>query len=891
MITYIKRGMPNWAHGLFFLQQSTGLPLYKLASAPAAPAEQKSTPFNLRGAPHAFAATGSIDKFFHQGDNPAMDGWHQHLSDGCVKFVKLPEFFKIMECLGDTEPTCADLGAMVSSAQAAFDDLVVAVTNAKQEKDFNPQMAEYFDALFSGCESARRPRFCDKSNYTFDPVVKTDYKSRPDIAGSVFGFDLDEDEWRWLLVVIAMELKLRRTQDIFAGDQVPPLTDKRKQADLTQLLHNPRRIMMATRVCASFTASVFNRWARLVYVDRSGYIVSEEFDWVADCVVFPEFLWRVYNSRSSGHVLGADETVTVPTEEDKERMLPLLYYALGKTGPLAADAVPKELLHAQGQLRDSRWLTIYAGKGKKLDRCLTVGRPIHQVSGMFCRGTRVDRVLLESDLEKVFPVVKRNQHLTVKYPILDTPATAPHFYALKDAWQQACRDPEYLFYRIIEEHMKEAHNGEAAEGLAVLAGHIELNKQRNVKGHETITARMRPDGSPEEDRAHRRTLTCHVGTRLDNLMESIELTPGDPGFKSTKEAVQVILDAIKGHRLAYAAGILQRDVSIGNVLKLGASGFLHDFDISALTERGRTLMARVDPKHMPSTLDKLKKSLTGTFAFLALGVLEARHFGHLIEHKPKHDLESFYWLLIWLLLRYTSHTAPSGKQAPYQLFDHPDYNTARSTKITWLRDQSQAYRRGDYLWPDNAPLSVLVGELTGLVKANDDGLINDRESITYDSVIGLFEKALAAPGWKEGDAIPFIPPKYVRQETPIENARTTGALDVRARVPTNPPDNPFSAPEAFQYARVRAELEPNDVYHDDFDEASSSLYRVAEEVESDADVAEVDADSDSEEARIVAAMEALRLRQAAEQAELQAQLTAARAARQAGKGKERARED
>ncbi|KAJ7497689.1 hypothetical protein FB451DRAFT_955550, partial [Mycena latifolia] len=52
----------------------------------------------------------------------------------------------------------------------------------------------------------------------------------------------------------------------------------------------------------------------------------------------------------------------------------------------------------------------------------------------------------------------------------------------------------------------------------------------------------------------------------------------------------------------------------------------------------------------------------GTYPFLAIEVLKhsrdrtAEH-----RHEVKHDLESFYYLLIWLVLRHTDHQHPDAE--------------------------------------------------------------------------------------------------------------------------------------------------------------------------------------------------------------------------------------
>ncbi|KAJ7134275.1 hypothetical protein C8R44DRAFT_770037 [Mycena epipterygia] len=57
---------------------------------------------------------------------------------------------------------------------------------------------------------------------------------------------------------------------------------------------------------------------------------------------------------------------------------------------------------------------------------------------------------------------------------------------------------------------------------------------------------------------------------------------------------------------------------------------------------------------------------SGTFPFIAIEIIENN-----TSHGPHHD-ESAYWLLMWMILRYTDHTHPSGALAKRDfLFNRP----------------------------------------------------------------------------------------------------------------------------------------------------------------------------------------------------------------------------
>ena len=108
-------------------------------------------------------------------------------------------------------------------------------------------------------------------------------------------------------------------------------------------------------------------------------------------------------------------------------------------------------------------------------------------------------------------------------------------------------------------------------------------------------------------------------------------------FESIGEYLKACRDAIKGHQSLYeAARILHRDVSQNNVIITNAKN-------------------DTDPKGMLIDLDLAKelncgpsgaRHRTGTMQFMAIDVLE----GH--THTYGHDLESFFYVFLWIIIRH-----------------------------------------------------------------------------------------------------------------------------------------------------------------------------------------------------------------------------------------------
>ncbi|KMU73473.1 hypothetical protein CISG_03608 [Coccidioides immitis RMSCC 3703] len=102
-------------------------------------------------------------------------------------------------------------------------------------------------------------------------------------------------------------------------------------------------------------------------------------------------------------------------------------------------------------------------------------------------------------------------------------------------------------------------------------------------------------------------------------------------YKSPLELLEALRDAVKAHRSLYSKGnILHRDISENNIIitdskKTGFAGMLIDMDLAKELGTGRSGA----------------RYRTGTMEFMAIEVLLN------IDHTYRHDLESFFYVLIW----------------------------------------------------------------------------------------------------------------------------------------------------------------------------------------------------------------------------------------------------
>ena len=120
-------------------------------------------------------------------------------------------------------------------------------------------------------------------------------------------------------------------------------------------------------------------------------------------------------------------------------------------------------------------------------------------------------------------------------------------------------------------------------------------------------------------------------------------------FRTVKELLESERDAIKAHQSLYVKGkILHRDISSNNIIITnpetanGFKGMLIDLDLAKVRDSGPS-----GARHQ-----------TGTMQFMAVEVLRK------VDHTYRHDLESFFYVLLWMCSRQAWSNGLGGKQKP-----------------------------------------------------------------------------------------------------------------------------------------------------------------------------------------------------------------------------------
>ena len=174
---------------------------------------------------------------------------------------------------------------------------------------------------------------------------------------------------------------------------------------------------------------------------------------------------------------------------------------------------------------------------------------------------------------------------------------------------------------------------------------------------------------------------------------------------------------------------------------------------------------------------------------MAIEILETN-----VTHDVRHDLESFFWLLLWAVLRYTTTTCDPPNQLYATVFgSHTDALSA-SAKFSFLSDNIE------WSVKDNKPLTALVRKFKDLCYLSQQRPSEPTALVvhlTYDAVLNLFDEALADPDWPQNDPVlPFKMPTHAATTATQGGSRVTGSRGggKRELESSEEDDDPMSQP-------------------------------------------------------------------------------------------------
>ncbi|TFY63347.1 hypothetical protein EVJ58_g3299 [Rhodofomes roseus] len=762
-----------------------------------------------------------------------------------------------------------------------------------KETDMYKPLCDGLEKLVKDFPKQKRLSFHNNAHeeikFPFLLCQRDQHATKPDVVASLPGRTFaprnkDDDHDRWRDISVVFEIKNVESED-------PMLyCSERNDETLVQLSKSARNILVSqSRLCA-FAVGVYGSTARIFRFDHAGAVCTRSFKYGEDNgAVLYEFLWRlVHPIREGCDIVGADPTVR--------------FASRGVTR-----ALRKADVEVTSETRKAcRWVTIDPAENQPAKKYL-VYELLFINPRLFSRATTIWKALELDD---------------------DGEPTGTHV-VIKESWRQLARDAELLHWKRIRAHvaphllptdMDSEQWDQAAEeafmevwnaewrGLAAFSLGADLGEDEELRadveapvGHRTWTGVHQCHGAHQWfERSHMRLVSTTIGTPISQ-------------FRRTREMVQVLRDAIYGHQLAFEAGVIQRDVSEGNVMSVDGRGFLHDLDygfnwkatlyalgyedtIESWEEFARTgkgkpregvdgrapaaehaqqaqgtkektvppppsgykptghrgvlcgcghrgaedgggqenvrgcvafshwlSLPREDRKQLSAqhandavgtgepprgvrpnavttdvgTADPEKirdecKQRTGTFLFMAIEVL----WGGVV-HQVRHDLESFFWLLFWLVLRHCKHDRHKYNTLK-SFMDAPDEALSADHKMGWLRKP--------FTVPGNEPLNELLRRFMLLCDNNFVTLRQPEvlDPMTYQKVLQIFDDALARNDWPVDDkAIPWVPAQGVdgvpaRQARPKDTV-TGSQIESRARQSLGRP-NP--APDANNAPRT-----------------------------------------------------------------------------------------
>ena len=216
-------------------------------------------------------------------------------------------------------------------------------------------------------------------------------------------------------------------------------------------------------------------------------------------------------------------------------------------------------------------------------------------------------------------------------------------------------------------------------------------------------------------------------------------------YQSVTELLEALRDAIRGQRSLLEDGrILHRDISENNIIitELPAEG----------APKGRLI--DLDLAKELDSMPSGARHRTGTMQFMAIEVLEGK------GHTYRHDLESFFYVFVWMCIRYGYEG--TGRQNPNKLM-RPKTNILRGwytgmyAEIANTKQGHMGKNRFENVIAEFAPkfenLKPLARELRSALFPIRDGDIftgtfHDHH-IMYDRMIMAFNNAIGRLG-KEG---------------------------------------------------------------------------------------------------------------------------------------------
>ncbi|KAH9895251.1 hypothetical protein C8Q73DRAFT_493288 [Cubamyces lactineus] len=666
-------------------------------------------------------------------------------------------------------------------------------------KDYNPgagkEVPEYPNLLaglrkvVEPLEEGRKLVIADTHGkemiFPFSAFKTHHHPTYPDITVSFPGQPLVPGSWRHISMV--MEIKPTESEDPF------PKSGGVYVRTVEQLAKSARNLLLVHGLLHVYLVGIYGTTVRLTRFDHSCALVSVQFSLDhGGAKILRKFFWHFTHPIIGDSVVGVDPTVMPLDEESREWIKAQL-----------AIAKPRNWERHVAALEEGRRVEVY---DEKTGRCIPyLLYHLIDVNGrLFSRATMVWRAIEDTRIWENGRLVPDKTCTTPAKPRI-----------LKEAWRQVVRKAETEVYTRLQERIPEEERfGLAKMECGGDIGALEMKRwERTQDG--TLQATSEKTEASNLGESHNATSTAayamlfrSTGSNGPDAVPFVSPSPGylpdkpypllhpqhqtyswrlcggefwhrershmrlvidDVGrplteFTSTRELVMAMRDAIKGHQQAKeGAGVLHRDISLGNILIVddaptcAYTGFVHDLDYSSMdgaenSGSGCCESADDESAVVSTGVDAAKlKERTGTFYYMAVDLLNAQPD---TIHDTPFDLESFYWVFCWVVLRHTicrsKSTNQDGPQLCRDLFISDHVKTARSAKRDWFFEEGPCVEV-----PGNVPLTKLWLRFTDLASGSHLPMRfqHMKTVLTYKEVLDAFDEALKMDGWPEDDWI------------------------------------------------------------------------------------------------------------------------------------------
>lgn len=238
---------------------------------------------------------------------------------------------------------------------------------------------------------------------------------------------------------------------------------------------------------------------------------------------------------------------------------------------------------------------------------------------------------------------------------------------------------------------------------------------------------LRDPGKPLHNRIHRRIITRDAGKHIYEAKSLRAIINGFLGAIHGEyggTSIHNIQLTWPGHESLLNAGILHRDISVGNIMltENEDDGFLIDLDLAI----------KISDIHASGAPSK-----TGTKVFMAIGALLGE------PHNFMHDLESFFWVLFWICIHHDGFDK-EGKAKRRIISQYEDWNF-HSTEVLASLKVGQISRGifdtvSGYFTDHCKPLAPCLQQMHTVVFPAGNRRFNESRKL-YSEMIKVLEKA------------------------------------------------------------------------------------------------------------------------------------------------------